>query len=76
MSFFINEKFPVDFIFSGRDNSDQLVRIVKVLGTEDLITYLDKVTTTFDAPTRAKTNYGSLFLVRYRFRIFLRSTFE
>eukprot|EP00758_Cryptobia_borreli_P004641 Tbor_TRINITY_DN4497_c1_g2::TRINITY_DN4497_c1_g2_i1::g.8087::m.8087/K03097/CSNK2A; casein kinase II subunit alpha len=34
---FIKEPF-----FHGRDNTDQLVRIAKVLGTEDLTTYLQK----------------------------------
>ena len=33
----------------GRDNYDQLVRIAKVLGTEDLVTYLDKYSLTLDS---------------------------
>ena len=35
----IFKKYP---FFQGRDNDDQLVRIAKVLGTEELYDYLDK----------------------------------
>ena len=36
--------FRKEPFFHGHDNYDQLVRIAKVLGTEDLYDYLDKVT--------------------------------
>ena len=35
--------FRKEPFFHGHDNYDQLVRIAKVLGTEDLYDYLDKV---------------------------------
>lgn len=31
-----------DPLFKGRDNNDQLIQIVKVLGTDDLIDYINK----------------------------------
>ena len=34
--------FRVDPFFKGSDNNDQLVRIAKIMGTEDLITYVRK----------------------------------
>lgn len=34
--------FRKEPFFHGHDNSDQLVRIAKVLGTEELFEYLDK----------------------------------
>ena len=34
--------FKKENFFQGRDNDDQLVRIAKVLGTEELDAYLDK----------------------------------
>jgi len=34
--------FRMEPFFHGHDNQDQLVKIVKVLGTEDLYAYLDK----------------------------------
>lgn len=41
---FIKEPF-----FHGNSNSDQLVKIAKVLGTEDLFDYLDKYEIELDA---------------------------
>jgi casein kinase II subunit alpha len=34
--------FRVDPLFKGSDNNDQLVRIAKVMGTDDLFTYMKK----------------------------------
>lgn len=34
--------FKIDPFFNGRDNQDQLVKIAKVLGTEDLYNYTEK----------------------------------
>ena len=34
--------FKVDPFFKGNDNYDQLVKIAKVLGTDDLIAYVKK----------------------------------
>jgi len=40
--------FQKEPFFMGRDNNDQLVKIAKVLGTEDLRTYLEKYRLTLD----------------------------
>jgi len=32
----------MDYLFMGRSNEDQLVKIAEVLGTDDLQLYLDK----------------------------------
>ena len=34
--------FRVDPFFKGADNNDQLVKIAKVMGTDDLFTYMKK----------------------------------
>jgi casein kinase II subunit alpha len=34
--------FKVDPFFKGSDNNDQLIKIVKVMGTDDLVKYLKK----------------------------------
>ena len=34
--------FRIETFFKGTDNFDQLVKIMKVLGQEDLIRYVDK----------------------------------
>jgi len=41
--------FKKEPFFMGRDNYDQLVRIAKVLGTTDLLTYLEKYDLTLDS---------------------------
>ena len=40
--FFIAQIFRKEPFFHGRDNYDQLVKIAKVLGTDDLYSYLNK----------------------------------
>ena len=40
--------FRKEPFFHGHDNYDQLVRIAKVLGTEDLYDYLDKVRSVYN----------------------------
>lgn len=40
--------FKREPFFQGSDNYDQLVKIAKVLGTEELYTYLDKYRLTLD----------------------------
>lgn len=42
--------FRVDPFFKGSDNSDQLVKITKVMGTEDLHTYMRKYKLAMPAP--------------------------
>jgi casein kinase II subunit alpha len=34
--------FRIDTFFKGSDNFDQLVRIMRVLGSEDLVNYVNK----------------------------------
>lgn len=34
--------FQKDPFFHGKDNNDQLLKIIKILGTDDLFTYMDK----------------------------------
>ena len=41
--------FRKEPFFHGNSNSDQLVKIAKVLGTEDLFDYLDKYEIELDA---------------------------
>jgi len=41
--------FKKEPFFVGRDNYDQLVKIAKVLGTNDLIAYLEKYDLTLDS---------------------------
>lgn len=41
--------FKKEPFFMGRDNCDQLVKIVKVLGTQDLLAYLEKYDLTLDS---------------------------
>eukprot|EP00455_Lapot_gusevi_P009761 TRINITY_DN1438_c0_g1_i2.p1 TRINITY_DN1438_c0_g1~~TRINITY_DN1438_c0_g1_i2.p1 ORF type:complete len:353 (-),score=79.28 TRINITY_DN1438_c0_g1_i2:144-1202(-) len=41
--------FRIEPFFYGRDNYDQLVRIAKVLGTNDLVAYLEKYDLVLDA---------------------------
>ena len=40
--------FKKEPFFFGHDNNDQLVKIAKVLGTEDLYKYMEKYNVTFD----------------------------
>ena len=40
--------FKKEPFFQGHDNNDQLVKIAKVLGTEDLYKYIAKYDVTFD----------------------------
>ena len=40
--------FKKEPFFQGHDNYDQLVKIAKVLGTEDLYKYISKYDLTFD----------------------------
>ena len=41
--------FQKEPFFQGKDNYDQLVKIAKVLGTDDLFVYLDKYNVTLDS---------------------------
>ena len=41
--------FRIEPFFYGKDNYDQLVRIAKVLGTQELIAYLEKYDLTLDS---------------------------
>lgn len=41
--------FKKDPFFDGRDNSDQLVKIARVLGTDELFAYLEKYRVSLDA---------------------------
>ncbi len=41
--------FRIEPFFYGRDNYDQLVRIAKVLGTQDLMAYLEAYELTLDS---------------------------
>ena len=41
--------FRIEPFFYGRDNYDQLVRIAKVLGTQELVAYLEKYELTLDS---------------------------
>jgi len=41
--------FGKEPFFVGRDNYDQLVKIAKILGTDDLLSYLDKYNLTLDS---------------------------
>ena len=45
--------FMKEPLFHGRDNSDQLVRIAKVLGTEELARYIKKYSLTLDSALSA-----------------------
>jgi len=48
--------FRTEPFFRGRDNHDQLVRIVRVLGTPDLVRFLDKYGIALDPPFAALLN--------------------
>lgn len=41
--------FDKEPFFQGKDNYDQLVKIAKVLGTEELFAYIDKYNVTLDS---------------------------
>jgi casein kinase II subunit alpha len=41
--------FRIEPFFYGKDNYDQLVKIAKVLGTQELIAYLEKYDLTLDS---------------------------
>ena len=41
--------FQKEPFFQGKDNYDQLVKIAKVLGTEDLLAYVEKYNVTLDS---------------------------
>lgn len=41
--------FQKEPFFQGKDNYDQLVKIAKILGTDELISYVDKYSVTLDA---------------------------
>ena len=45
----LNQIFRKEPFFHGHDNYDQLVKISKVLGTDDLYAYLDKYDIELDA---------------------------
>jgi casein kinase II subunit alpha len=40
--------FQKEPFFQGKDNYDQLVKIAKVLGTDELYAYIDKYNVTLD----------------------------
>lgn len=56
--------FRVEPFFFGKNNYDQLVKIAKVLGTADLLAYLEKYDLTLDS------NFDGL-IGRYSFVLFL-----
>jgi len=41
--------FQKEPFFQGKDNYDQLVKIAKVLGTDDLFAYVEKYSVTLDS---------------------------
>ena len=41
--------FQKEPFFQGKDNYDQLVKIAKVLGTEELFAYIEKYNVTLDS---------------------------
>jgi casein kinase II subunit alpha len=45
---FLNQIFKKEPFFQGHDNYDQLVKIAKVIGTEDLYKYIEKYNLTLD----------------------------
>jgi casein kinase II subunit alpha len=42
--------FKVDPFFKGSDNNDQLIKIAKIMGTDDLLTYLKKYKLSLPGP--------------------------
>ena len=49
--------FRKEPFFHGNSNSDQLVKIAKVLGTDDLFTWCDEVSSNSDEKYRIITNF-------------------
>jgi casein kinase II subunit alpha len=58
--------FKVDPFFKGSDNNDQLIKIVKVMGTDDLIKYLKKYRLALPSPlTKMMKQYPKVELENF-----------